>query len=138
MMKEIRARGPITAEFEPPLSFGYYKNGVFSDEHAKSLSSFENADQELLDSNSLNTRTLLNYHLQWEKLDHAISIVGWGIEDGTKYWLCKNSYDATWGESGYFKIRRGADDYGIESQPTAFVPVLTTSENDSDNNEQED
>lgn len=37
MMKEIRARGPIVADLEVPLSFSYYTNGIFSDDHEKEL-----------------------------------------------------------------------------------------------------
>ena len=30
MMKEIRCRGPIVADLEVPLTFSYYKHGIFS------------------------------------------------------------------------------------------------------------
>jgi len=35
---------------------------------------------------------------------HAIEVVGWGVEAGDKYWLVKNSWGASWGLDGYFKI----------------------------------
>lgn len=37
MMKELRSRGPIIADFEVPLSFSYYSTGIFSDDHDKML-----------------------------------------------------------------------------------------------------
>jgi len=43
-------------------------------------------------------------------------MVGWGVENGTKYWLIENSWNKTWGDNGYFKIVRGTDECGIESQ----------------------
>jgi len=50
---------------------------------------------------------------------HAIRIVGWGEESGTKYWKVANSWNPYWGESGYFRIRRGTNEAGIEEQVTS-------------------
>ncbi|CAN8316084.1 unnamed protein product [Cochlearia groenlandica] len=39
--------------------------------------------------------------------NHAVTFVGYGTsQDGTKYWLAKNSWGETWGENGYIRIRR--------------------------------
>jgi hypothetical protein len=37
MMKELRARGPIAGDIVVPLGFGYYKSGIFSDDHMKQI-----------------------------------------------------------------------------------------------------
>ena len=50
---------------------------------------------------------------------HAIRIVGWGTDDGLDYWKVANSWNPYWGEEGYFRIVRGTDECGIESQVTA-------------------
>eukprot|EP00727_Mastigamoeba_balamuthi_P005818 m51a1_g1856 hypothetical protein (618) ;mRNA; f:607498-611214 len=49
--------------------------------------------------------------------DHAATLVGWGVKNGVKYWVIKNSWGDDWGEAkdvsdgdypeGYFRIQRG-------------------------------
>ena len=60
----------------------------------------------------------------FEVTNHAVLVVGYGEENGVKYWIVKNSWGTSWGEDGYFRIRRGTDELGIESLAVYAVPYL--------------
>lgn len=49
--------------------------------------------------------------------NHAILIVGYGSDNGQDYWIIKNSWGPTWGESGYIRLGRGRDLCKITSEP---------------------
>lgn len=50
---------------------------------------------------------------------HSVVAVGWGVENGTPYWLCRNSWNSGWAEGGFFKILRGSNECGIEESVVA-------------------
>jgi hypothetical protein len=53
---------------------------------------------------------------------HAIEIVGWGEENGIKYWWIKNSWGIDWGIDGYFKMIRGKNNCNIEINAWGLLP----------------
>lgn len=40
------------------------------------------------------------------RLNHAVTMVGYNNIGGTKYWIVKNSWGTSWGESGYMRIKK--------------------------------
>jgi len=97
MMKEIKARGPISCRQAVTKEFLKYKGtGIFKDTTGDT------------------------------QPRHATSLLGWGkAVDGTKYWVARNSWGTYWGENGFFKIAKGVNNLGIEEECAWGVPKAT-------------
>jgi len=52
-------------------------------------------------------------------LDHAVAVVGWGKSGSTEYWIMRNSWGKSWGESGYMQmeITSGKGICGVQMEP---------------------
>ncbi|XP_074601539.1 cathepsin B-like [Brevipalpus obovatus] len=94
IQSEIMKNGPVEADFSVYADFLSYKSGVYIQ------------------------------HSQDYLGGHAIRILGWGVENDVPYWLAANSWNTTWGDHGYFKIRRGTDECGIEDDMQTGLPKL--------------
>jgi len=87
---ELVKNGPVVMSFEPKEDFMYYKNGVYKSGPNK-------------------------IHQEWEQVDHAVLLIGYGEENSQAYWTLQNSWGSDWGEDGYFRMARGIDESGCES-----------------------
>lgn len=104
MAAELAANGPISVGLDASGSFGviapwlqFYKSGV------------------------------ANPRFCTTTVDHGVLAVGYGEDAGKKYWTIKNSWGAKWGESGYFRLLRGAKKCGIDTLvSTAVVDMEAT------------
>ncbi|KAK3579390.1 hypothetical protein CHS0354_029698 [Potamilus streckersoni] len=94
--------GPMAVSFEVYDDFFHYKGGIYI--HTGLRDKFN----------------------PFEITNHAVLLVGYGVEPSTgqKYWVVKNSWGETWGEMGFFRIRRGTDECSIESIAVQSEPVL--------------
>lgn len=79
--------GPAVVAFEVTAAFNYYHSGIYT------------------------------YNGALSDPNHAVCIVGWvddaGVQNGG-YWIARNSWGSSWGESGYFRVAYGTshiDDY---------------------------
>ena len=61
-----------------------------------------------------------------QELNHTILIVGWQVEktSGMPVWIARNSYGDSWGMKGDFLVKRGTDDFGIESELSGYSVEL--------------
>lgn len=97
MQAVYKAPVAVTIVFDESL-WGDYKGGIF--------------DNEACD-------------MQIFGLGHVVVVTGWGEENGVKYWELRNSMGSSWGEGGYFRIKRGVktkSGYGLCG--IAYVPTM--------------
>ena len=103
-MWELYLKGPMVLSFEPADDFMFYSDGIY--QSASPASNLKLIHQE-------------RENQPWERVDHAVLVVGWGEEDGKKYWRIQNSWGEDWGEDGFFRMVRDENESGIESIPEA-------------------
>jgi len=91
--------GPIAVCIDATDNFQLYSEGVFNDNTCKN---------------------------KYDLLNHCVLAAGYGVDDGSDYWLVKNSWGTSWGEEGYIRMARNKDNQcGIATD--SWYPTLKTS-----------
>ena len=94
MQAELYKNGPIQANFQVYEDFKTYKSGVYQHKTGGFLGG------------------------------HSVRIVGYGVENGIPYWRVANSWGVTWGDKGFFKFLRGANECQIEYEALVGTGTL--------------
>lgn len=55
------------------------------------------------------------------KIDHCVTLVGWGTKEGTAYWIIKNSWGENWGNNGYIYLKYGENTCGLANEATTVT-----------------
>uniref|UniRef100_A0AAY5KF08 Cathepsin H n=1 Tax=Esox lucius TaxID=8010 RepID=A0AAY5KF08_ESOLU len=63
-------------------------------------------------------------HNTTDTVNHAVLAVGYGEDNGTPYWIVKNSWGTNWGMKGYFFIERGKNMCGLAACSSYPLPMV--------------
>ena len=104
--------GPMSVSFEVYDDFMSYSGGIY-----------HHTEQILRESGAMNGTLTAQKFNPFAITNHAVLLVGYGTENGQKFWIVKNSWGTQWGEKGYFRIRRGVNECNIETIAVEAFPI---------------
>ena len=94
MKADLSKYGPIACGIEVTDAFEKYTSGIYSE------------------------------FKTWPSINHEISVVGYGTDEvsGEEYWIGRNSWGTYWGEDGWFRLKRGTNNLGVEKDCVWSTP----------------
>ncbi|XP_044758249.1 cathepsin L-like proteinase [Coccinella septempunctata] len=93
LLSVVGIRGPVATMIEVTPYIMHYKSGIVSDTSCG------------------------------KGPNHAVTIVGYGTENGQRYWLLRNSWGTTWGDRGYYKLSRSTNENCFIGQMAYFADI---------------
>ncbi|UCE19121.1 MAG: choice-of-anchor D domain-containing protein [Gemmatimonadota bacterium] len=90
-IKEQLLQGPLTTSMQVYDDFQAYEGGIYEHVYGE------------------------------EPGGHCVCIVGWDDTTDPPCWIVRNSWGTDWGERGYFRIRMGSNEVGIEGRSLFMV-----------------
>jgi cathepsin H len=95
LVQAIAENGPVSIAFEVVNGFQNYKSGIYSSTVCSNLPN---------------------------EVNHAVLAVGYGVSGNQLYYIVKNSWGESWGDKGYFLIKRGVNMCGLAD--CASFPII--------------
>ncbi|XP_073706412.1 pro-cathepsin H-like [Garra rufa] len=97
MVDAVARLNPVSFAYEVTSDFMHYRDGVY---------------------------TSTQCHNTTDKVNHAVLAVGYAEQNGTPYWIVKNSWGTSWGINGYFYIERGKNMCGLAACSSYPLPLV--------------
>uniref|UniRef100_A0A671K052 Pro-cathepsin H-like n=1 Tax=Sinocyclocheilus anshuiensis TaxID=1608454 RepID=A0A671K052_9TELE len=97
MVDAVARLNPVSFAYEVTSDFMHYKDGIY-------------------------TSTVC--HNTTDMVNHAVLAVGYAEQNGTPYWIVKNSWGTYWGINGYFYIERGKNMCGLAACSSYPLPLV--------------
>lgn len=113
--REVQRNGPVVVPMLLKDDFLVYKGGIY---YPTKQSNF------------------LFGHNQSRAMLHAVTLLGWGRDQGTKYWIVENSWGKDWGENGYARISEDNpvvyDHYAVVGMPETEEAIAKAKQDEED------